>query len=62
MSPGDAAALADGLVQLAEDPALRERLGAAARQRARREFDWSVVARAILGWVARPRALPGERC
>ncbi len=62
VSPGDAAGLADGLVQLAEDPALRERLGAAARQRARREFDWSGVARAILGWVARPRALPGERC
>jgi glycosyltransferase involved in cell wall biosynthesis len=30
--PGDRAALADGLVRLAQDPALRQRLGAAARQ------------------------------
>lgn len=49
--PGDAGALADALVRLAAEPSLRRRLGAAARQRARREFDWSHVARRLLAWA-----------
>ncbi len=39
VAPGDVEALADALVRLAEDPALRLRLGAAGRQRFEREFD-----------------------
>jgi len=37
--PGDAAAIAGALRLLAADPALRERLGAAGRQRVLDEFD-----------------------
>jgi glycosyltransferase involved in cell wall biosynthesis len=37
--PGDAAALAGAIRRLAEDPALRARLGAAGRARAERHFD-----------------------
>ncbi len=37
--PGDARALAEALARLLADPALRERLGAAARRRAERDFD-----------------------
>jgi colanic acid/amylovoran biosynthesis glycosyltransferase len=37
--PGDASALADALVELATDPALRDRLGRAARATAVRDFD-----------------------
>jgi len=39
VAPGDARALAGALRALAEDPALRRRLGAAARGRVLREFD-----------------------
>lgn len=39
----DPAALADRLVALATDPALRERMGRAARERARRAFDIRAV-------------------
>jgi glycosyltransferase involved in cell wall biosynthesis len=41
---GDADALAVALVRLVEDPALRARLGAAARDRALREFDQVAIA------------------
>lgn len=44
IEPGDAEALARALRRLIEDPALRARLGAAAREQAAR-YDWSVVAR-----------------
>jgi colanic acid/amylovoran biosynthesis glycosyltransferase len=37
--PGDAAAIRDALRRLADDPALRARLGAAARERVLAEFD-----------------------
>ncbi len=50
-APGDARAIEGALVALAGDPALRQRLGEAARARARAEFDWSVVARTILADV-----------
>ncbi len=43
VDPGDAAALTAALGRLIDDAALRARLGAAARQRAR-DYDWSVVA------------------
>jgi glycosyltransferase involved in cell wall biosynthesis len=45
--PGDAQALADALAALAADPALRRRLGAAARERVLREFDLYAGARAL---------------
>lgn len=48
--PGDAAALGAALAQLADEPALRRRLGAAARARARRELD-------MTSFVARHEAL-----
>jgi glycosyltransferase involved in cell wall biosynthesis len=49
--PGDARALADALLLLSRDAALRRSLGAAARVRARREFDWRHVARRLLDGV-----------
>lgn len=45
--PGDASALADALRRLRDDPALRERLGAAARQRSR-EFTSERTATQVL--------------
>ena len=42
--PDDAAALADALVQLLEDPALASRLGAGGRARAVESFSWDAVA------------------
>ncbi|HXV04503.1 MAG TPA: glycosyltransferase family 4 protein [Solirubrobacterales bacterium] len=44
--PGDPAALASGLARLAADPALRERLGGAARERAR-SFSAELIAERI---------------
>lgn len=46
--PGDAAAVADALVRLYRDPALRADLGANAREVARRELGWDRVADRIL--------------
>jgi glycosyltransferase involved in cell wall biosynthesis len=42
IAPGDAAALAVAIDRLMNDPALRRRLGAAARLRAR-DYDWNVM-------------------
>jgi hypothetical protein len=39
----DYAAAAEAIAALAEDPGLRQRLGAQARDRAREVFDWSVI-------------------
>jgi colanic acid/amylovoran biosynthesis glycosyltransferase len=50
--PGDAAALADGIERLRDDPDLRARLGAAARRRIEKEFDLTTNARAILDRIA----------
>lgn len=41
---GDAPALADALIRLVEDPALRSRLGEAGRARIESELDWSRIA------------------
>ena len=46
--PGDAAALAAALERLARAPALRARLGHAARAKVHREHTWRAVARRIL--------------
>jgi glycosyltransferase involved in cell wall biosynthesis len=46
VAPGDAAALADALSRIATDAALRERLGAAAREAAAR-YDWTRAAHAL---------------
>ena len=46
--PGDAAALAAGLARLIDDPALRDRLGAAARQQAVERHTWREHTRRIV--------------
>ncbi|MCK9795257.1 glycosyltransferase family 4 protein [Isoptericola sp. 4D.3] len=56
--PGDAAALADALVDLAHDPARRESLGARAREVAVERHDWSVVVRRALGYAGVSMAEP----
>jgi glycosyltransferase involved in cell wall biosynthesis len=45
--PSAADSLAGALVRLADDPALRTRLGAAARERAVRDYSWSAHCRAL---------------
>jgi glycosyltransferase involved in cell wall biosynthesis len=47
--PGDAHALAAALERLRAEPALRRRLGLAARAKVLREHTWEAVARRILG-------------
>jgi glycosyltransferase involved in cell wall biosynthesis len=56
----DPAALADALEQLVRDPALRARMGASARERARTGFDRPVLARRMLQEY-RERAARGRR-
>ncbi len=48
-APGDAPALADALTWLRDKPALRRRLGDAARADALRDHTWDTVARRVLG-------------
>jgi glycosyltransferase involved in cell wall biosynthesis len=50
-SPGDAAALAAALERLRHEPALRRRLGEAARDLVHRQHTWAAVARRILGFA-----------
>ncbi|MDQ6820535.1 MAG: glycosyltransferase [Actinomycetota bacterium] len=63
--PGDAVAAADAIVRLAEDPQLAAQLGAAGRERARREFDLEHArgdyAAALAPLLARRRARIHER-
>ncbi|RCG29155.1 glycosyltransferase family 1 protein [Streptomyces diacarni] len=54
--PGDAGALAAGLVRLLSDSALRARIGAAGRERVLGKFTWE---KAALGTVERYRAAMG---
>lgn len=49
VTPGDKDELADAIVRLAQDPALRERMGRAGRARVEREFDAVKVARQTTG-------------
>jgi glycosyltransferase involved in cell wall biosynthesis len=53
--PGDAGALAEAVALLRARPALRRRLGEAARADVTREHTWDAVARRVLG-------LAGQRC
>ena len=53
--PSVPASLANALVQLADDPAQRARLGAAARERAVREYSWSAHCRALEAAIADAR-------
>ena len=63
--PGDAVAAAEAIVRLAEDPHLAAQLGAAGRERARREFDLERArghhAAALAPLLARRRARIHER-
>ena len=54
MTPLDVGAMAHALVTLARDPDLRARMGAAARDRAQKLYDWSVV-------IPQMQALWGEQ-
>ncbi|HEV2450330.1 MAG TPA: glycosyltransferase family 4 protein [Streptosporangiaceae bacterium] len=53
--------LADAMVRLAEDPALRSRLGAAGRRRVEARYDWDVLVRATLRIYDEARAVNGRR-
>ena len=55
-APGDAADLAACIARLAVDPALRARLGAAARQSALRQFDADAFTRAFIHVYQEARA------
>jgi glycosyltransferase involved in cell wall biosynthesis len=57
MAPGDVDALAGHLQVLAEQPALRRKLGAAARQRAELEFDAVTNARRLVALAVRSAGL-----
>jgi glycosyltransferase involved in cell wall biosynthesis len=58
--PGDAGELAERLDALLDDPGLRQRMGAAGRQRAQ-EFDWRRVVRdRYLPWLLGPGVLAPE--
>jgi len=46
--PGDAGALQTAILRLLEDPDLRRRLGASARERARERFSWDAATEATL--------------
>ena len=48
VSPGDAPALADALVQLAENPRLRQRLGEAARAKITYTYTWERTVQGVL--------------
>jgi glycosyltransferase involved in cell wall biosynthesis len=58
--PGDAAALSGALSRMASDPALRIRLGAAAREEAARHT-WEENARAVVGLAAALRLRRSQR-
>lgn len=51
VTPGDASAVASAIRQLADDPAMRARMGAAARARVVRDFDLMTNTRTILDRV-----------
>lgn len=55
--PGDGAALAAAIARLAADPALRSRLAAAARERARAQLTWDAAAQAFEECYVRAQAL-----
>jgi len=60
--PGDVDVLANGLDRLLRSPALRERLGVAARQKVEREFDVRQNVAQLHQWLAEPvPAVPAER-
>ena len=50
---GNPAALADAMLELARDEALRRRLGAAARQRAQKRPTWTETAALFFGILRR---------
>lgn len=60
VEPGDARGLAEAIARLVGDPALRERLGAAARERMIRDFDLATNARRLANRFRRePSEGPG---
>jgi glycosyltransferase involved in cell wall biosynthesis len=60
-SPGDPVELAEALLRLRREPALRDRLGRAARAKVRRTYTWNSTVRRILqvaGIVPMPGWIP----
>ena len=51
LPPGDVEAWAAAMIRLRDEPALRQRLGAAARQRAMTEYTWDTRVRRILDTI-----------
>jgi len=60
IEPGNAAQLADRIVELAEDPALRARLGAAGRACATSQHTWRNNAEQIMAAHAALSEVPGD--
>jgi glycosyltransferase involved in cell wall biosynthesis/SAM-dependent methyltransferase len=58
--PGDPAALAAGILRLAEEPGLRQRLGAAARREAVAHHTWRAHVARMLRRMAELDLLPGD--
>lgn len=54
--PGNPAALAQAIAQLAADPARRAAMGAAARRRAESRFSWRTAAESYLALIPQPTA------
>lgn len=48
VDPEDPSSVASGLIRVMDDPALREKLATTGLRRARKEFDWSIVAERLL--------------
>jgi glycosyltransferase involved in cell wall biosynthesis len=57
---GDAPALAAAVARLADDPALRRRMGAAGRRRIEEELGWPHLARRYLGHFEKMKAAGGQ--
>ena len=53
LPPGDIEAWAAAIIRLRDEPALRQRLGAAARQRAMAQYCWDTRVRRILDFIRR---------
>ena len=61
VSPKDPKGIADALLRLAADPQLARDLGRRARERVRRQFDWTVLAQRYVDLYTEVARRPGRR-